>query len=650
MTVLSLRWLGRLIGLITVAAAAVMFPASAAFAGNGDDLGQTPSVLSWIKLKDSHGISMWNSEMSIDRGSVPFAADKMFWSSLTDMAWGAYRAGVAGSLWFLDWVLSFEWLSFAASPLIFSGDALQSVLDRVGAVPTLLSVTAAVGGLLIMRGRLATGIWEIGISMVIAALATGVFAQPVRMVAGDNGLIMKTHTAAFELASELATGDSKGKDAAELRKAQTGQLVDTCVRQPTQIINFGQVIDGGKCEAAYNKVIKGGPYGTESDIRDKIGDCDDSMGEYAKNPTVAMTMSSVVFMPAAILVLFLGILIGGAVILAGCNAVFQALKSIVTMVFGLLPGGGRGSLMVTVADFLVSLGIVVYSTVFLAVFLQVLQAAFASNPTMPAAQRFVIVDILMVVGLLIYVRQRRRLKRSSQNLAEALSKRPGGAPSPIPAKVSSSLPANAASAVRAASSLAQLAAARKIGQGAAPNRPAVTPAAVPPAAGDSQVTNRPSPTPVPSPTPALEHEKRKALMPADHTGLERVKARKTTGAAKTLGRAGAAIALSAATGGTSTVAVVAAKTAVRGSAIKTGRRVALATKLANSAATSSPGRAATAARSTGPAPTVAATRRPADARPPQQYDKVIKDGAVLLVPKGSAVSTPHAVRRSRRSK
>ncbi len=57
-------------------------------------LGQTPPALSWIQLEDSRGISIWNYELSLDRGGVTDPA-KFFWSAITDTSWGAYRCWCA---------------------------------------------------------------------------------------------------------------------------------------------------------------------------------------------------------------------------------------------------------------------------------------------------------------------------------------------------------------------------------------------------------------------------------------------------------------------------------------------------------------------------------------------------------------------------
>ena len=178
--------------------------AAAAPIAAADKIGQTPPALAWIDLKDSRGISIWNFEMSLDRGGIT-SPDKFFWASITDACWGAYRSWCALSLWFLDWVLSFTWVQTIAAPLLSVGNAMQQVVTRLGLVPTFLTLTALLAGLWMLKGRHTTAIWEVGIACVIAALASGVFAQPVQMIAGQNGYIVKANQTGQELAAALAT-------------------------------------------------------------------------------------------------------------------------------------------------------------------------------------------------------------------------------------------------------------------------------------------------------------------------------------------------------------------------------------------------------------------------------------------------------------
>ncbi|MDO5501467.1 MAG: hypothetical protein Q4F67_17495, partial [Propionibacteriaceae bacterium] len=325
MRALLSSWGRRVAGVAATVMTVLVLGATPALADPGRS--QAPWFLTWISLNDTRGISVWNYEMSIDRGGMT-SPGKFFWSVLVDISWQIYRAVCVVALWFLDWVLSFEWVPVVATPLLAVGDAMQSVVNSLGLVPALLTITAVVAVLWMARGRWATGIWELAMALVIASLAAGVFAQPVEMIAGSDGLLVKTNQAGQELAAELATGEAKGKTAEELRAEQTGLLVDTFIRQPTQMINFGQVLDGTGCEAAYNEVVSAGPYGNDPDIRDRIKDCDKDLYEYANEPTAAMALGSIMFSPASFVILGMAGVLAGSVVAAGCWAIYQGVKAI----------------------------------------------------------------------------------------------------------------------------------------------------------------------------------------------------------------------------------------------------------------------------------------------------------------------------------
>ena len=572
------RWAGRVAAaaaLMSVVLLAAAGPVWAFGADGSGQLGQTPPVLSWIELTDSRGISIWNYELSLDRGGVT-SPDKFFWSAVTDSAWGAYRSWCALALWFLDWVLSFDWLRIIAAPLLTAGDAMQSVVAQIGATKALLTITAVAAVVWMMCGRWATGIWELAIALVIASLASGVFAQPVRMLAGDRGLIAQSQQWGLSLSTTLANhGEPAGQNAEQLRKAQMGQLVDTFVRAPTQLVNFGRVLDGGKCEDVYNEALKGGPYGTKSTIRDKVNGCDRALGEYAAQPTASMGLGSLLFMPASVVVLLLTIVLAGSVIAAGCNAMFQGLKAIVTLVTGLLPGGGRGSLMLTAAETVIAMVIILFTGVFLGIFLQVVQALFKSGSGESFPRTFAIVDIVLVVGIVIYRRQRQRLKDAAHRTAALLSKRPGRGPTRLPAQSSGGLRSTAGSVTRSAVSLAHLKAMR--GATGAPaagpamvdaRRQAVIFAGAGPAGSNGPVdigpvSVQPNTRDGPGPRPRLPG-------PRPGPGNDRSAQAAVLG---TLARAGSRVALAAGTGGSASVATAAVAGVKAGVAANDARRL-----------------------------------------------------------------------------
>ncbi|WP_345433824.1 hypothetical protein, partial [Modestobacter marinus] len=228
---------------------------------------------------------------------------KIIWSFAIDLVWGIYRSCVVVAIWFLDWALSFTWLTIVATPVLAIGDSLQVIVDRFGVAPLFATAAALIAATWMARGKWALGIFELFASLVIAALAVGAFANPVEKVAGDSGLIMQTRDAGLGLAAGMANnGDVEG-DADAMRQAVTAAMVDTFIRVPTQMINFGAVLDGGGCEGSYDEIVRGGPYGSEDDIRDAIEDCDETLGDAAANPGPGQFASAMILSPAAAFVM-----------------------------------------------------------------------------------------------------------------------------------------------------------------------------------------------------------------------------------------------------------------------------------------------------------------------------------------------------------
>jgi hypothetical protein len=451
-------WPARIVMVLFAAGVLVYsaaWPGAAAPIMPADGNQTTLPFLSWIDVSDSRGISAWRFQLSLDTGGLT-SPDKFLWSSLTLIPWLLYQSYVMLALWFLEFVLSFSWLQWVAAPLIAVGDAMQTLVNTVGLAPTLLTLAALVGGLLIFKGRNSTAAWEIGMACLIAALASGIFAQPVRMVAGTDGLIVQANRAGQQVAAVLASGGvDTGRTPEQLRQAQLSQLVDVFVRQPSQLINFGKVLDGGPCEGAYNDVIKAGPY-LDSTVRDKVSSCDKDAGNYAANPSAWMAMGSYNFMPAAGALILLAVLIGGSVILAGVWAMFQALKAIVLLVVGVVPGASRGSLMMTLAETAMSLVTLVFNSIFLSAFLLVVQSVLTNSSGKASPQAFMIVDVIILVAIIVYWKARQKIAASAHQLAQRLSWRPGGsAPTSLPQR-QSQLGHALGSVGRTAMSVAQL--------------------------------------------------------------------------------------------------------------------------------------------------------------------------------------------------
>lgn len=400
-----------------------------ALAADGAKLGQTPAALSWIKLTDSRGLSVWNYELSLDRGGVTDPG-KSIWSFVIDLFWQLYRGGVVIAIWFIDFALSFAWLPVIIVPVTRLSDSLTMMVARIGGTTTLLTIAAVVAVMYMMRGKWALGIFELFTSLLIASLATGALAGPVALVAGPSGMLMDSRQFGLEVADGLATGGADGAaDADTLRQATTGRLVDTFLRLPLETINFGAVLDGGPCQGAYDDVLAAGPYGMEDDIRDAVAGCDAALGEVAENPGSGQALSAIILSPAAALVIGFATVLAGTVFLASLLALYQALKAIVTLVSGLLPGSARGALWMTIADLMMALVTLVFAIIFLSGYLLLIADVFTSRAADESAmQTFFFVDVLLVMALLLFWRGRKAIKRASGRLAQALATRPGAGP------------------------------------------------------------------------------------------------------------------------------------------------------------------------------------------------------------------------------
>lgn len=425
------RWARRL-GWSAVAAWFMLFMGNVyvAVADTGGGLGNTPSSAAWITLIDAKGVNGWQYELTINQGSWTDIGS-MIMAMLAGFFWTGYHGICMMAIWFLDWILGFGWVPMIADPLLQVGKALSTAMSRLGLAGTFLTIAAVAAGLAIMRGKIARGVYEVVVSCVILALMTTWLANPVDMIAGPGGWIYQTRDATMEFVAAM------GKTGQVSPDTVTSQMLTTFVRQPSQLVSFGQVLDGGPCEAAYDAIVKAGPYGSGSQVRDAIQPCNQAAFDYANAPSVGTVMSGALMAPSALLVLILSVIMGGASLIAIVFAILTGVKAIIFTVMAVLPGGARRPLMHTAAELIISLFTFFFTIFFLLVFLQVVQALFAANSSQPS-KAFMLVNIMLVVGMVVFVSFRKRLKASTERLGDWLSTRPGGTPAnPLPASTGS---------------------------------------------------------------------------------------------------------------------------------------------------------------------------------------------------------------------
>src|SRR5699024_4542635 len=171
--------------------------------------------------------------------------------------------------------------------------------------------------ILLLRGRTGAGGVELLMGGLVAALGVGLLADPMNLIAGPNGAITHAQGAAMDLAQAVATDGQSltAPDTSEVRDGLTASLVDTMLRTPHQIINYGAIIDGGTCEDVYDQTLG------QEDARLAMGKCDSALQDVADHPNALTVVKTARLLPTALVFALFSLAITflavGAVLLAG---------------------------------------------------------------------------------------------------------------------------------------------------------------------------------------------------------------------------------------------------------------------------------------------------------------------------------------------
>jgi hypothetical protein len=265
----------------------------------------------------------------------------------------------------------------------------------------------------------------------------------------------------------------------EIRVDLSEQLADIFIRAPHQLVNYNAVIDGTKCEDAYDAGLRMAhaewkstaidgtpgyrlvdsttgepielPPGTSvSDLfgvsaeelpshakfnnvpeqRSLVEDCDPALGNAAANPSFTQVINTLALGVGGIFLAILALALCLGVWASAIYTLVLAIKALWNLVAGILPGGQRLGLTRTVSEVVIALIVVLAAVVFLMAYLQVVTSVFNSADG-PPMKRFALLDLLLIAGLVVWLRMRKALKRAAATLAQKMAARPRSKPTKI---------------------------------------------------------------------------------------------------------------------------------------------------------------------------------------------------------------------------
>lgn len=276
-TALALKVMGLYLILAAVTDPVVHADEGKENGGGGDAF---TMFLDTSNLKDKEGIEINRySTLPLDRGDA-FTYNKTIIGNILDFMWGVHYRIVSLSLAILHYVLSFEWLDWLLSPFMFIGAQVAPLMERMHIHPLILTLAAAVFSVaFFMMRRRGAALAELSIILGIVSLISGsALANPTAQLRNhkgpdgtqQTGWLLNSTTWASDVASEIYLHDKKRQqvEASGMGQGLTNQkpqdiitrsLVSVLVREPYQLVAFGQNLDG-KCKTDFNNMVREKDY------------------------------------------------------------------------------------------------------------------------------------------------------------------------------------------------------------------------------------------------------------------------------------------------------------------------------------------------------------------------------------------------------
>lgn len=401
-------------------------------------------------MTDNRGIRVSQYELSIDTGQI-INPLKIWLAQRLLTGWDIYRYSIGLMAYIVDWTISMSWLSVITTPLEEAATQIRNhVIGPSGVAGLMLLLSAAVGGVRMVFGRVGAGLWDIVSALAVASAVSLLLVSPVSAVTGapltkvrNTGVAI---AAMIDNGGVLAATDINASDAqAKLNAGPV--LIDSLVRPAHGLVNYGVNFTADqKCTPTYDQALKAGPYWDPEAAkqREAVAGCDKTLGKYADNAIYTASLGMGVFLVTGFLVGGLILVASALLFIAVMMLAWNLLKLVVTGVIGIGPGDTRGPLIRNACQAAASLVYVGVSVIVLAVILVLIKKSFSAADTAPMV-RFLLADVVIIAGLVVVVQTWLAHRRGADSWAQKLMTRmKQTAPKPtIGAKVGSWLKAPA---------------------------------------------------------------------------------------------------------------------------------------------------------------------------------------------------------------
>jgi hypothetical protein len=366
----------------------------------------------WGRFPSSH------YDIGFDEGAWNHISRKVY-GTFTDLAFQGARSSTAVALWLVEWAYGFGMYDRLGGAAIDIATRYQhNVIGPLGLNDLAWFYAVAWAAITALRGRLTMAAGELVLSIIAAALAGVILANPTGYLHGTFDTMGKLSGAL------LATGTGEpppedGIDADAIMRPLQAQIHAAFVEEPYDHLNWGGPLPP-PCAAARDEILATGPHGANNEPRETMQDAGcQQQADFNHDPTGTRLFGAVLTFGAAVVMVVLMALVAVTVVVAQFVAIVLFAIAPFALLAGVLPGAGRELAWRWVAALVRVVLAVVGMSFVLSLLLLTVTSLLQATADVGLIERFALVNVAVIAMLVA----RKRILAAGHTLANGFGQR-----------------------------------------------------------------------------------------------------------------------------------------------------------------------------------------------------------------------------------
>lgn len=374
-------------------------------------------------ITDTHGVPAWRYfELPMDPGNAGYVF-RGARHAIASILWVPYAVIVLLLISIVDWLVSFEWLSWIAAPFETIATGLSDVLEAWMLIPLGVSISALWIGIGFLRGRTGAATVEFLMVILVFGFIASPWTQPFDILAGDGtssdssqGLIAKAGDFGAEAGALTINQDAEADDL-----SLSSSIIDIVLRRPLLTMSFGSPLEG-ECAESWNTNAAADSGNDAEDIRKEVIKCDDAVAD-ANQTSSYLWVGIYVFawLSAVGIMLLLGVFTYFLVYQV-VQAFIASILTVARAFIAVFPGNARTAWLESLFQVLAS-GVLVGVYVFaITIYMNLVAIIMGNVPPAFAQVGSILMGIIIIVVAITFWKMKRSGESIGKRLARALTK------------------------------------------------------------------------------------------------------------------------------------------------------------------------------------------------------------------------------------